>query len=87
MGQYFNKAHVRAQNIISDWKVRNLLISLRITRRKCLPTSQFNYVASIIGPTDGGQNRRKLNHLFVKALITCPLLFSKGITHKLGVLS
>ena len=52
MGQNFNKAHIKAQNIISDRKARKLPINGRITISKCLIISQFNYVASIIKPSN-----------------------------------
>ena len=40
IGQYFDKAHVKAQNIISYWKAKNLLINGKITVSKCLIISQ-----------------------------------------------
>ena len=51
MGQNFERAHAKAQNIISDWKARKLLINGRITISKCLIISPFNYVASILKPS------------------------------------
>ena len=48
LGQNFEKAHTKAQNVISNWKARKLPIKGRITISKCLIISQFNYVASII---------------------------------------
>ena len=51
LGSNYDKAHVKAQNIISNWKARKLPINGRITISKCLIISQFNYVASIITPT------------------------------------
>ena len=51
LGQNFDKAHTKAQNIISNWKARTLPINERITISKCLIISQFNYGASIISPT------------------------------------
>ena len=52
MGQNFDKTHVKAQYIISAWKSRNLPMNGRITISKCLIVSQFDYVASIIKPTN-----------------------------------
>ena len=52
MGQNFDKAHTKAQNIISDWKAQKLPINERITISKCLIISQFNYVASILKPSN-----------------------------------
>ena len=46
----FDKAYVKAQNIISNWKARKLPINSRIIISKSLVVSQFNYVASIIPP-------------------------------------
>ena len=51
MRENFDKAHVKAQNIISDWKSRNLPNNGRIIISKCLNVSQFNYIASTIKPT------------------------------------
>ena len=48
MGQNFDKAHIKAQNIISDWKAQKLPINGRITISKCLLISQLNYVALMI---------------------------------------
>ena len=52
MGQNFIKAHVKAQNIISDWKACKLPINGRIMVSKCLMISQFNYVATILKPAN-----------------------------------
>ena len=46
----FDKAYVKAQNIISNWKACKLPINGRIIISKSLVVSQFNYVASIIPP-------------------------------------
>ena len=46
----FDKAYVKAQNIISNWKAHKLPINGRIIISKSLVVSQFNYVASIIPP-------------------------------------
>ena len=51
LGSNYDKAHVKAQNIISNWKARKLPINERITISKCLIISQFNYVTSILTPT------------------------------------
>ena len=51
MGQNFEKAHTKAQNIISDWKAHKLPINGTITISKCLIIIQFNYVASILKPS------------------------------------
>ena len=48
LGVNYDKAHVKAQNIISNWKARKLPINGRITISKRLNVSQFNYVASIV---------------------------------------
>ena len=60
LGNFFYKAHTKAQNIISNWKARKLPINRRITISKCLIISQFNYVASIINPTQS--QIKKSNH-------------------------
>ena len=46
----FDKAYVKAQNIISNWKACKLPINGRIMISKSLVVSQFNYLASIIAP-------------------------------------
>ena len=48
----FEKAHTKAQNIISNWKARKLPINGRVTISKCLIVSQFNYVASVLTPSE-----------------------------------
>ena len=48
MGQNFDHAHVKAQNIISDRKACKLPINGRLMISKCLIISQFNYVASML---------------------------------------
>ena len=52
MGQTFDKAYIKAQNIISEWKFFKLLINGRITINECLIISQFNYIASMIKPSN-----------------------------------
>ena len=52
MGQNFDKEHIKAQNIIFDWKECKLPINGIITISKHLIISQFNYVASIIKPSN-----------------------------------
>ena len=66
LGQNFKKAHTKAQNIISNWKARKLPINGRITISECLIISQFNYVASIINPT---QNRLKKSQYVIVEFI------------------
>ena len=51
LGLNYKKAHIKAQNINPNGKVRKQPINGRITINKCLIVSQFNYVASIITPT------------------------------------
>ena len=48
MSRNFDKAHIKAQNIICDRKAHKLPINGRITISKCLIISQFNYIALII---------------------------------------
>ena len=50
MNTNFDKAYVKAQNIISNWKAWKLPINGRIIISKSLVVSQFNYVASINPP-------------------------------------
>ena len=52
MGQHFEKVHIKAQNINSDWKAHKLPFNGRINISKCLILSQFKYVALIIKPSN-----------------------------------
>ena len=52
LGQNFDEAHTKAQNVIYNWKACKLPINGRITISKCLIISQFNYVASILKPSN-----------------------------------
>ena len=64
MRQNFDKAHIKAQNIISDWKAHKLPINGRITISKCLIISQFIYVASIIKPSNKNFKKSQNYKLF-----------------------
>ena len=52
IGQNYDITHTKTQNIILNWKARKLPINGRITISKCPIISQFDYVASILKPSD-----------------------------------